>query len=115
MTRQTFLALSLLTLSATLAAIAAEEKVVIQYDCIPNYANWGGVTALYKKVAGVTVHPDPKGSSVAMAALEKEKDAPQADTAFSAGAIACQAAAKGLHDPYKPAGWEKIPAALKDP
>ena len=113
--RKTILVLSLLALSSTLAALAADDKVVIQYDCIPNYANWGGVTALYKKVAGVTVPPDPKGSSVALAALEKEKDAPQADTAYYSGAIGFLAAEKGLHEPYKPKGWEKIPAALKDP
>ncbi len=29
-------------LVASVAAFAlAEEKVVVQYDCIPNYANWG--------------------------------------------------------------------------
>jgi putative spermidine/putrescine transport system substrate-binding protein len=92
----------------------AQEKVVVQYDCIPNYANWGGVTALYKKVSGVTVPPDPKGSSVAMAALEAEKDSPQADTSYYSGAIGYEAAKKGLHQPYKPKGWEKIPAGLKD-
>src|SRR6478752_10526154 len=100
--RKTILVLSLLALSSALAALAADEKVVIQYHCIPNYANWGGVTALYKQVTGVTVPPDPKGSSVAMAALEKEKDAPQADTAYYSGAIGFQAAGKGLHEPYKP-------------
>jgi putative spermidine/putrescine transport system substrate-binding protein len=93
----------------------APEKVVIQYDCIPNYANWGGVTALYKKVAGVTVPPDSKGSSVAMAALEKEKEHPVADCAYYSGAIGFEASQKGLHQPYKPKGWEKIPAGLKDP
>jgi putative spermidine/putrescine transport system substrate-binding protein len=99
---------------AALFALAA-EKVVIQYDCIPNYANWGGVTALYTKRTGVTVPPDMKGSSVAMAALEKEKDHPIADCAYYSGAIGYLAAEKGLHAPYKPAGWTKIPAALKDP
>ena len=38
--RKPLLVLSLLALSSVLAA---EEKVVVQYDCIPNYANWGGV------------------------------------------------------------------------
>jgi putative spermidine/putrescine transport system substrate-binding protein len=108
------LAFFLAVLSLSTLAVA-QEKVVIQYDCIPNYANWGGVTALYKKLTGVTVPPDPKGSSVAMAALEKEKEAPQADTSYYSGAIGFQAAEKGLHEPYKPAGWGKIPAALKDP
>lgn len=111
---QTLAAALVLGAWAALPALAA-DKVVIQYDCIPNYANWGGVTALYKKVSGVTVPPDPKGSSVAMAALEKEKDHPVADCAYYSGAIGYQAAEKGLHQPYKPKGWEKIPADLKDP
>lgn len=97
------------------AAVYAATPVVIQYDCIPNYANWGGVTALYKKRSGVTVPPDLKGSSVAMAAIEKERENPQADTVYYSGAIGVQAAQKGLHAPYKPKGWEKIPATLKDP
>ena len=98
-----------------LLALAASERVVVQYDCIPNYANWGGVTALYKKVAGVTVPPDPKGSSVALAAIEKEKESPIADCAYYSGAIGFVAAQKGLHQPYQPKGWEKIPTDLKDP
>src|SRR3954454_11103132 len=92
----------------------AADKTVIQYDCIPNYANWGGVTALYKQKTGVIVPPDPKGSSVALAAIEKEKDSPVADAAYYSGAIGFSAASKGLHQPYKPAGWERIPAGLKD-
>jgi putative spermidine/putrescine transport system substrate-binding protein len=115
MIRERALLVAVLSIAAMAAPAVAQEKVVIQYDCIPNYANWGGVTALYKKLAGVTVPPDPKGSSVAMAALEKEKEAPQADTSYYSGAIGFQAAGKGLHEPYKPAGWAKIPAALKDP
>ncbi len=93
----------------------AQDKVVIQYDCIPNYANWGGVTAAYTKETGVRVPPDMKGSSVAMAALEAEKSNPQADCAYYSGAIGYQAALKGLHQSYKPAGWAKIPDSLKDP
>ncbi len=99
----------------TIVAVAAQDKVVIQYDCIPNYANWGGVTALYKKLSGVNVPPDPKGSSAAMTAIEKEQANPVADTAYYSGAIGFTAAEKGLHQPYKPKGWDKIPADLKDP
>ena len=89
-------------------------KTVVQYDAIPNYANWGGVTEAYFKKTGVRVPPDMKGSSAAMAALEAEKNNPQADTVYYSGAIGYQAATKGLHQPYKPAGWEKIPDDLKD-
>ncbi|HEY7955924.1 MAG TPA: extracellular solute-binding protein [Polyangia bacterium] len=96
-------------------AFADDNHLVIQYDCIPNYANWGGVTALYKRKTGVVVPPDPKGSSVAMAALQKERRSPRADCAYYSGAIGVAAAQKGLHQAYKPAGWDKIPAGLKDP
>jgi putative spermidine/putrescine transport system substrate-binding protein len=92
-----------------------DAKVVIQYDCIPNYANWGAVTALYEETHGVRVPPDMKGSSAAMAALEAEKANPQADTAYYSGAIGYEAARRGLHRPYKPAGWDQIPDGLKDP
>ena len=110
------------TFSAVLLAIAtllptahAQEKIVIQYDCIPNYANWGGVTAQYQKETGVRVPPDMKGSSATMAALETEKANPQADVAYYNAAIGFQAAGKGLHQPYKQQGFEKIPAGLRDP
>jgi putative spermidine/putrescine transport system substrate-binding protein len=94
---------------------AADPKVVIQYDCIPNYANWGGVTAAYEKETGVRVPPDMKGSSAAMAALQAEKANPQADCAYYSGGIGYQAALKGLHEAYKPKGFDRIPADLKDP
>src|SRR5271165_5240673 len=79
------------------AAPTPQGGVVIQYDCIPNYANWGGITARYKQVSGVTVPPDSKGSSVAKAALEKERAAPQADCAYYSGAIGYAAAKEALH------------------
>jgi putative spermidine/putrescine transport system substrate-binding protein len=95
--------------------LAFAGQTVIQYDCIPNYANWGGVTKAYQKKTGVVVPPDMKGSSPSMAALEAERTSPKADCAYYSGAIGYQAAGKGLHDSYKPKGWEKIPAGLKDP
>lgn len=93
----------------------AKERVVIQYDCIPNYANWGAVTEAYSLKTGTHIPPDMKGSSAAMAALEAEKEKPLADCAYYSGAIGFQAAQKGLHAPYKPKGWEQIPDGLKDP
>ncbi len=107
--------ISCLLLLAGTALAQDSSNVVIQYDCIPNYANWGGVTAEYLKEAGVRVPPDMKGSSAAMAALEAEGANPQADLAYYSGAIGYQATVKGLHQGYKPAGFEKIPDGLKDP
>lgn len=105
------------TLLVSLAGCSSgrdEDGVVIQYDCIPNYANWGAVTALYEETAGVRVPPDMKGSSAAMAALEAERANPQADTAYYSGAIGFEAARRGLHQPFKPDGWDLIPEGLKD-
>lgn len=101
--------------AASPAAAAPASDVVIQYDCIPNYANWGGVTALYEDLTGVRVPPDMKGSSQAMAALAAERANPQADCAYYSGAIGFEAAQRGLHQPYKPEAWELIPIDLKDP
>jgi putative spermidine/putrescine transport system substrate-binding protein len=106
--------LGIIAVSLISSAYAGED-LVVQYDCIPNYANWGGVTAEYEKETGVKVPPDMKGSSQAMAALETEKANPQADCAYYSGAIGYQAAAKGLHQPYTPKAFDKIPSALKDP
>jgi putative spermidine/putrescine transport system substrate-binding protein len=103
------------SVSAAPSAAPSAATEVIQYDCIPNYANWGGVTALYKTRFGITVPPDPKGSSVALTALDKERESPRADTVYYSGAIGVAAAKKGLHAPYQPVGWEKVPADLKDP
>jgi len=97
------------------AATRDAAEVVVQYDCIPNYANWGAVTALYRQSTGVRVPPDMKGSSAALAALEAERANPQADCAYYSGAIGFEAARRGLHQPYRPAGWDQIPADLKDP
>ncbi len=101
--------------SASPGHSTARGKLVVQYDCIPNYANWGGVTALYQKLTGVRVPPDMKGSSEAMAALIAERANPQADCAYYSGAIGYAAAERGLHQPFKPKGWNEIPANLKDP
>ena len=105
----------IVALLITSVSLSFADQTVVQYDCIPNYANWGGVTKAYQKKTGVQVPPDMKGSSAAMAALEAERKSPKADCAYYSGAIGFQAASKGLHDAYKPKGWEKIPAGLKDP
>ena len=72
------LAAALLTITV---CFAFAEQTIIQYDCIPNYANWGGVTKAYQKKTGVQIPPDMKGSSATMAALEAEKKSPKADCA----------------------------------
>ncbi len=94
----------------------AEGRVMIQYDAQPNYANWGGVTLFFKKSYGVDIPPDMKGSSATMAALVKERQTTVADVAYYNAVIAAQAGVeKGVHAPYKPMGWDKLPGDCKDP
>src|SRR5687768_4415268 len=97
------------------AAKAAEGNRMIQYDAQPNYANWGGVTLYFKKNYGIDIPPDMKGSVATMAALIKERASTVADVAYYNAVIAAQASGRGVHQPYKPVGWEKIPAECKDP
>lgn len=98
------------------AAKAAEGNRMIQYDAQPNYANWGGITLFFKKKYGVHIPPDMKGSTATLAALVKERATTVADVAYYNSVIAAQAGTeKGVHQPYKPVGWEKIPDACKDP
>lgn len=98
------------------AAKAAEGNRMIQYNAQPNYANWGGITAYFKKTYGVDIPPDMKGSSATLAALMKERASSVADVASYNAVIAPQAGEQaGVHQAYKPVGWEKIPAECKDP
>jgi putative spermidine/putrescine transport system substrate-binding protein len=113
-----FVAASLALMGVASAAEPAQsggDQTIIQYDCIPNYANWGAVTEAYHKKTGILVPPDMKGSGPSMAALEAERASPKADAAYYSGAIGYQAASKGLHEAYKPKGWDLIPTELKDP
>lgn len=86
---------------------------VVQYGCISDSASWSGVAALYQRRAGVSVRADARGS--ALARLRDERARPVADCAYYAGPAGCKAALEGLHQAYKPRGWERIPPGLKDP
>ncbi len=97
------------------AATKAEGSVLIQYDAQPNYANWGGVTHYYRQKYGVRVPPDMKGSGPTMAALLREQNSTVADVAYYNALVGKEAGEKGVHQPYKPVGFEKIPDWCKDP
>lgn len=92
----------------------AEGTTLIGYDHQPNYANWGGVQKFFTDKYGVTWPPDMKSSVTAMAALIAEQPKPQASIVYYNAAIGSQAAERGLHEPYKPKGWDLIPKEHKD-
>lgn len=97
------------------AARKANGDTLIQYDAQPNYANWGGITHFFRQKYGVRVPPDMKGSGPTLAALLREQVTTVADVAYYNALVGIEAGEKGVHQAYKPPGFEKIPDWCKDP
>jgi putative spermidine/putrescine transport system substrate-binding protein len=101
---------------AALAGVqqAAAQSRAICYNCPPEWADWGSQLKAIKSTLGIEVPSDNKNSGQAIAALIAEKANPVADVTYLGGISADPAKAAGVLAPYKPAGWDKIPADLKD-
>ncbi len=115
MFRKTLLALVLAGAAAAGFATASAQDRAICYNCPPEWADWGCQLKAIKAKLGIEVPPDNKNSGQALSALIAEKGKPVADVAYFGGNFGDTAKAAGVLAPYKPAGWDKIPADLKDP
>jgi len=115
MIRRHFLALAFAGASLGLAAHAAAQQRAICYNCPPEWADWGSQLKAIKAKLGIEVPPDNKNSGQSLSALIAEKAKPVADVTYLGGSFADSAKAAGVLTPYKPAGWDRIPADLKDP
>ena len=114
--------LRLIAFAAVLASMlavgadpAAAQSRAICYNCPPEWADWGSQLKAIQSTLGIEVPPDNKNSGQALAALIAEKANPVADVTYLGGIAADPAKDAGVLAPYKPKGWEKIPADLKDP
>lgn len=94
---------------------ANAQGSAICYNCPPQWADWGSQLKAIKSTIGIDVPPDNKNSGQAIAALIAEKANPVADVTYLGGIAADPAKSAGILTPYKPVGWDKIPADLKDP
>ncbi len=94
---------------------AAAQGRAICYNCPPEWADWGSQLKAIQAKLGIQVPPDNKNSGQAIAALIAEKANPVADVTYLGGIAADPAKDAGVLSPYKPTGWDKIPASLKDP
>ncbi len=94
---------------------ASAQARAICYNCPPEWADWGSQLKAIQARLGIQVPPDNKNSGQAIAALIAEKNNPVADVTYLGGIAADPAKDAGILSPYKPKGWEKIPADLKDP
>ncbi|GAN80770.1 ABC transporter substrate-binding protein [Acidocella aminolytica] len=112
---------TMLTLSSAAAAYAAAtsdafaEEFAICYNCPPEWADWAGQLRAFKKATGITVPYDDKNSGQALAAALAERANPVADAMYLGGQVGIQAKHLGLTQPYKPAGFDEVPAGQKDP
>jgi putative spermidine/putrescine transport system substrate-binding protein len=104
-----------LALSAFAAVPAHAAENAICYNCPPEWADWGSQLKAIKATLGIEVPPDNKNSGQSIAALIAEKANPVADVTYLGGIAADGAVKADVLTPYKPAGWDKIPASLKDP
>ncbi|OQX15198.1 MAG: ABC transporter substrate-binding protein [Desulfobulbaceae bacterium A2] len=97
------------------AGSALAQQAAVCYNCPPEWADWGSQLKAIQERIGIQVPPDNKNSGQAIAALIAEKAKPVADVTYLGGISADPAKDAGVLMPYKPKGWEQIPAGLKDP
>lgn len=113
---KSFVIATMVGASALLAMLPAQaQQRAICYNCPPQWADWGSQLKAIQSRLGIEVPPDNKNSGQATAALIAEKANPVADVTYLGGITADPAKDAGVLTPYKPAGWDKIPASLKDP
>ena len=106
---------ALVLAGAAVASMASAQNRAICYNCPPEWADWGSQLKAIKAKLGIDVPPDNKNSGQTLSALIAEKGKPVADVAYFGGNFGDTAKAAGVLAPYKPQGWDKIPADLKDP
>ena len=117
MNRMMYLVIAALLIACPLSLFAGgaqdDTEVVVSYNSPTQWANWGAVLKAFTESTGIMAPSDPKNSGQTLAALEAEKEAPQADTAYFGIVFGIVAASKDLLEPYAPEHLEEIPANLR--
>jgi putative spermidine/putrescine transport system substrate-binding protein len=98
----------------TLSAAHAQQRAIC-YNCPPEWADWASELKAIQASLGIAVPADNKNSGQALAALIAEKANPVADVTYLGAQFGIMAKDAGVTTPYKPKGWDEIPAGLKDP
>ncbi len=100
---------------ALLMAPAAKAADVICYNCPPEWADWASMLKSIKAELGYDIPHDNKNSGQALSQILAEKSNPVADIGYFGVNFGMKAKSLGVLDPYKPKGWDEVPAGLKDP
>jgi putative spermidine/putrescine transport system substrate-binding protein len=106
---------ALLAYALTSTLTPAKAADVICYNCPPQWADWASMLKAIKTDLGYDIPFDNKNSGQALSQLLAEKSNPVADFAYFGVGFGYKAKAEGVVEPYKPKGFDDIPAALKDP
>ena len=104
---------SLIGLSLGVSSLQAETAIC--YNCPTEWADWGTQLRAIEHHTGVRIPADNKNSGQSLAQLVAEKAKPVADVVYLGVSFAVQADKEEVLDSYMPAGWDQIPADLKDP
>jgi len=92
----------------------AQAADVICYNCPPEWADWASMLKAIKADLGYEIPFDNKNSGQTLAQLLVEKSNPVADIAYYGVNFGMKAKATDVVEPYKPKGWDDVPADLKD-
>ncbi len=100
---------------ASFVAQPAKAADVICYNCPPQWADWASMLKAIKADLGYDIPHDNKNSGQTLSQLIAEKANPVADIAYLGVDVGYKAKAEGVVEPYKPKGFDELPAGLKDP
>lgn len=113
--RKILLSCAIVALAAAALRTPAEAADVICYNCPPQWADFATMLKSIKTDLGYDIPYDNKNSGQALSQLLAEKNNPVADIVYYGVNFGMKAKTLGVVEPYKPKGWDQVPAGLKDP
>jgi putative spermidine/putrescine transport system substrate-binding protein len=108
------LGLAIVMLMAVGPGAPAKAADVICYNCPPQWADWASMLKAIKADLGYDIPFDNKNSGQALSQLLAEKANPVADIVYYGVNFGMKAKTLDVLEPYKPKGWDEVPAGLKD-
>ena len=112
--RKSSIVFALLTALSVMAWQSAHAADVICYNCPPEWADWASMLKAIKADLGYDIPHDNKNSGQALAQILAEKANPVADIGYFGVTFGMKAKQQDALEPYKPKGWDEVPAGLKD-
>jgi putative spermidine/putrescine transport system substrate-binding protein len=112
--RKILFVLALAAVAAVTNRAPARAADVICYNCPPEWADFASMMKSIKADLGYDIPFDNKNSGQALSQIIAEKDNPVADFVYYGVNFGMKAKTLGVMEPYKPQGWDEVPAGLKD-